>query len=143
MALAMQVHNATAPKSQHRSQHHTVHRHTGRCSSTLPIHIGHIRAPLFLAPLLPLALHFRLPLPPFAARPLRSHVRPLELERLAAVELDRVAPVALVLVPVEVGGDAALSVHVRAARAVDLHPLVHEGSDLRACEGRVFVYVEA
>ena len=55
----------------------------------------------------------------------------LELDRLAAVELHRVAPLALVLlVPVEVGGDAALAVHVGAARAVDLHPLVHEGGDL-------------
>ena len=66
-----------------------------------------------------------------AARPLRlrPHVRRLELERLAAVELDRVAPGRGVFAVhrVEVGGDAALAVHVRPARTVDLHPLVHEG----------------
>ena len=32
-------------------------------------------------------------------------------------------------------GDAALAVHVRPARAVDLHPLVHEGGVLRAAGG--------
>ena len=42
-----------------------------------------------------------------------------------------VAPLALILVPVDVGGDAALAVHVGAPGAVDLHPLVHEGADLR------------
>ena len=70
-----------------------------------------------------------------AARPLwlRPHVRQLELERLAAVELDRVAPASAVWSAhrMEVGGDAALAVHVSAARAVDLHPLVHEGGVLR------------
>mmetsp|Transcript_34316 Transcript_34316/g.79329 ORF Transcript_34316/g.79329 Transcript_34316/m.79329 type:complete len:421 (+) Transcript_34316:3-1265(+) len=101
-----------------------------RHSSMPPIHIGHIFAPLFLAPLLPLSLRFRLLFPTSAARPLRPHARRLDLERLTAVELDHVAPLARVLVPVEVGGDATLAVHVRAARAVDLHPLVHEGGNL-------------
>jgi len=78
-----------------------------------------------------------------AARPLRPHARRLDLERLAAVELDRLAALALALVPVEVSGDAALAVQVRAAGAVDLHPLVHEGGALRACEDGAYVYVEA
>ena len=84
-------------------------------------------------PLLALAL---LRLARSAARPLRlrPHVRPLELERLAAVEHDRVAPgrgIFRSAYRVEVGGDAALAVQVRPARAVDLHPLVHEGGVLR------------
>ena len=84
------------------------------------------------------------PNPPFLAhgactraspRALSAHVRRLHFERLAAVELHRVAPLALVLLPVEVGGDAALAVRVGAARAVDLHPLVHQGGVLYAWKG--------
>ena len=73
------------------------------------------------------------------ARPLRPNVRPLELERLAAVELGRVAPGRAVAVRsthyVEVGGDTGLTVQIRPARAVDLHPHVHEGLCVREREG--------
>ena len=95
--------------------------------------------------MLPLALCLARTRPTFAATStaastatssagsLNPHVRRLDLERLAAVELDRVAPGRAVWSAhrVEVGGDAALAVHVRPACAVDLHPLVHEGGVLR------------
>ena len=62
-----------------------------------------------------------------------SDIRRLDLERLAAIELDRVARFALVFVEsVEISCDTALPIQVRPARAADLHPLVHEGGDLQA-----------
>ena len=75
------------------------------------------------------------PAPPFLppALALRPQARRLNFERLAAVELDHVAPGQGFGRThfMEVDGDATLAVHVRPARAVDLHPLVHERGDLR------------
>ena len=101
----------------------------------------HLAAVFFftLAPLPRLALR-PAPAARAARRPLGAQARRLHLEHLAAVELHRVAPLALVLkymsaffsgVIVEVGGDAALAVHVRTACAVDHNSLVHQGGALR------------
>ena len=97
------------------------------CARASVRHPSRMSPPLLA--LLPLALRLaRARARATTACPPGAHVRRLDLDRLAAVELHRVAPLApVLLVPVEVDGDAALPVHVRAARAVDLHPLVHEG----------------